>query len=373
MSMNNRDNPRYSQPQDDDLYRETLRNGILLYNDPTRYGIDTAEHGVSMINWVRQKLSDITLSAPPRALPYSKPMSKVHLNYRRDPRLPDSLAGSISMGIVNEYKRKKGIGRTRNNDPTTLAPSILTPGRQRTVVKTKDPIPARKNDCSGRDEPDREWESRYWSYKEKPDPRGHSDEDKDHCKPGRRNRPGSPGGSGGPGGHGSPGGSKGPGSPGRSGDRGSPRRSERRGRSGSPGGLGLGSNGHGGCRHRNHRRHSPSSSPDEWDRGIKMKHPELYDSELDIELFNNWVHSVTNYADIMRICEHTMIHMISECVTGMAKTFYLKHVTNRADKWTYATLFPAMFNYCFPKDFMKHLRAKWSSFTQDNLCVREYI
>ena len=146
MSVNNRGGSQYAQPQDDDPYRETLRNEVLSYNNPARYGIDTAEYGISTINRVRQKLSDITSSAPPRAPPNSKPMSEVHLNYRRDPRLLDGLAGSISMGIVNEYERKKGIGRTRDNDPTTPAPSISTPGRQRTVVKTKDPIPARQND-----------------------------------------------------------------------------------------------------------------------------------------------------------------------------------------------------------------------------------
>ena len=104
-----------------------------------------------------------------------------------------------------------------------------------------------------------------------------------------------------------------------------------------------------------------------------MKHPEPYDGEPDIELFDNWVHSVTNYADVMRIRERTMIRMMSEYVTGTAKTFYLKHVANRADEWMYATLFLAIFDYCFPKDFMKRLRAKWSNFTQDNLRVREYV
>ena len=104
-----------------------------------------------------------------------------------------------------------------------------------------------------------------------------------------------------------------------------------------------------------------------------MKHPEPYNSKPDIEVFDNWVHSVTNYADVMRIHECTMIRMMSKYVTETAKMFYLKHVANRADEWTYTTLFPAIFDYCFPKDFMKRLRAKWSKFTQDNLHMREYV
>ena len=94
-----------------------------------------------------------------------------------------------------------------------------------------------------------------------------------------------------------------------------------------------------------------------------MKHPEPYDGEPDIEVFDNWVHSITNYADVMKIRERTMIRMMSKYITETAKTFYLKHIANRADEWTYATLFLAMFDYCFPKDFMKRLHAKWSSFT----------
>ena len=38
-----------------------------------------------------------------------------------------------------------------------------------------------------------------------------------------------------------------------------------------------------------------------------MKHPELYNGKLDIETFDNWVHSVTNYADVMKIRKRTMI------------------------------------------------------------------
>lgn len=52
-----------------------------------------------------------------------------------------------------------------------------------------------------------------------------------------------------------------------------------------------------------------------------MKHPKLYDGKQDIEVFDNWVHSVMNYADIMKIRERTMIRMMSEYVTGTAKNF----------------------------------------------------
>ena len=59
-----------------------------------------------------------------------------------------------------------------------------------------------------------------------------------------------------------------------------------------------------------------------------------------------------------------MIKLMSECVSGTAKAFYLKHVTGRVDEWTYETLFRSVFKYCFPKDFMKRLRIKWNNLSQ---------
>lgn len=104
-----------------------------------------------------------------------------------------------------------------------------------------------------------------------------------------------------------------------------------------------------------------------------MKHPEPYDGKQDIEIFDNWVLSVTNYADIMRIRERTMIRMMLEYVTGDAKMFYLKYVAGRADEWNYQTIFPAIFDYCFPKDFMKRLRIKWNNLAQGKRRVRDYL
>ena len=56
-----------------------------------------------------------------------------------------------------------------------------------------------------------------------------------------------------------------------------------------------------------------------------MKHPELYDGKPDIKLFNNWVHSITNYTNIMRIHEHTMI-----CT---------KHTKVKINKWLTVNMF----------------------------------
>ena len=104
-----------------------------------------------------------------------------------------------------------------------------------------------------------------------------------------------------------------------------------------------------------------------------MKHPEIYDGKQDIEAFDNWVYSVTNYADVMRIRERTMIRIMAGYVAGTAKEFYSKYVAGNADDWTFLTIFPAIFDYCFPQDFMKRLRIKWDNTIQGKRRVREYV
>ena len=94
-----------------------------------------------------------------------------------------------------------------------------------------------------------------------------------------------------------------------------------------------------------------------------MKHPEPYDGKADLDVFDGWVHSITNYAEVMKVRETTMIRMMSEYVTGTARIFYLKNVAGRAHKWSFATIFLALFNYCFPKDFIKKLCIKWNNMT----------
>lgn len=67
-----------------------------------------------------------------------------------------------------------------------------------------------------------------------------------------------------------------------------------------------------------------------------------------------------------------MIQMMSEYLLGNVETFYLKYTMGRMDKWTFTTLFSAMFDYCFPKDFMKHLHIKWNNLTQGKKHIQKY-
>ncbi|KAF9641922.1 hypothetical protein BDM02DRAFT_3194260 [Thelephora ganbajun] len=110
--------------------------------------------------------------------------------------------------------------------------------------------------------------------------------------------------------------------------------------------------------------YTSDNDSDEYDRSIKMTPPVPYDSRNDLEYFDNWALSVTNYADVMKIHERTMMKMMSGYVSGQAQTFYNLNVFGRTRQWPYAKFFPALFNYCFPKNIMKQLRTKWDNLSQ---------
>jgi len=108
------------------------------------------------------------------------------------------------------------------------------------------------------------------------------------------------------------------------------------------------------------------------DSGVKMKLPEPYDGKADLDAFDQWTFRVTNYAKVMQVSDKTMIRVMADLVTGKAQGFYMDYVAMRQSRWTLATLFPAMFDYCFPNDIMQRLRKKWDNMTQGKSRVQDY-
>jgi hypothetical protein len=91
------------------------------YYKPKKYSDHWNSH-----NRAINKLSAISASTRPK-ITDSRPMEDVRINYQRDPRMPDGLAGSTSMMLVGQREAdKKGKGRARYDDYQT-APSISTP------------------------------------------------------------------------------------------------------------------------------------------------------------------------------------------------------------------------------------------------------
>ena len=88
---------------------------------------------------------------------------------------------------------------------------------------------------------------------------------------------------------------------------------------------------------------------------IKMKHPAPYNGKANIQVFDHWMTSITNYAKMMKIRERTMIRLMSAYVTGKAGEFYMNRIARRAEDWTYETVFQAIFNHCFPKYVIREL------------------
>jgi len=120
-------------------------------------------------------------------------------------------------------------------------------------------------------------------------------------------------------------------------------------------------------KHRKHRHKKKYR-----DENVKMKLPLPYDGKADLEAFDQWTFSVTNYAKVMRVSDKTMIRVMTDLVSGKAKGFYMDYVAMRQDRWTLATLFPAIFDYCFPNDIMERLRKRWNNMSQGKSRVEDY-
>ena len=103
-----------------------------------------------------------------------------------------------------------------------------------------------------------------------------------------------------------------------------------------------------------------------------MKLPEPYDGKADLDAFDRWTFKVTNYSKVMRISDKTMIRIMADLLTGKAQGFYMDYVAMRQDRWTLATIFPALFDYCFPNDIMQRLRKKWDNMAQGKSRVEDY-
>ena len=104
-----------------------------------------------------------------------------------------------------------------------------------------------------------------------------------------------------------------------------------------------------------------------------MKFPETYDGKADNDVFDEWAYSVVNYAKVMKVQDRTMIRMINNLVLDKVKGFYMIYVANKESEWTLDTIFPTMFDYCFPKNFIRMLRKRWDNLIQGKQRVQDYI
>ena len=257
-------------------------------------------------------------------------MSEISLDYHRE-TMHNFLAGTNGMKMLRNQRhqemRESANSSTRVKRETEEIPRAPNQNREKTMEG-----PSKIPSDGGR-------ESRN-SRSRKKKPHNESDaedEGSDNYKrPPRRPRsPGSPGGSGGD-------------------DPGNPR---------GPWGSG---------RHQSRRPQRDGNESDGWDRNVKMKHPTPYNGKPDIQVFDHWMASITNYAKTMKIREKTMIGMMSAYVTGKAGDFYMNRIAGKADEWTYEEVFQAIFDHCFPKHIIREFREQWAKLTQGKREVREY-
>jgi len=303
----------------------------------------------------------------------TRPMSQVLLKYGKNRIIPDGLAGSISVSLAmqhqkemeaKEARRREKVERAKKSDPlkvplptsptniskpagqNPLSPfdRLRLPRSQEYTTKLFQGLENNINNAAGKNADDGQWppDETTRSNRNHQSPSASSHASKGNKSRKKKKKPSSYGSSNSSDYSTSSFGSSDPSTP-----------------------SSVASTG--GNKKRRKRHHKKYR-----DESVKMKLPAPYNGKADLDAFDQWTFRVTNYAKVMKISDKTMIRVIADLVTDKAQGFYMDYVATRQERWTLASLFPAMFDYCFPNDIMQRLRKKWDNMVQGKGRVQDY-
>ena len=58
------------------------------------------------------------------------------------------------------------------------------------------------------------------------------------------------------------------------------------------------------------------------------------------------------------------LKLVVQFLTGTARKFFMKHIATCQSEWNMASLYEALFDYCFPTDYKATLRLRLEQSTQ---------
>ena len=95
-----------------------------------------------------------------------------------------------------------------------------------------------------------------------------------------------------------------------------------------------------------------------WDKmlkRVKVDAPSQYNGKADLDVFDRWALEVKTWKSLNKLLEKITITLLNKYVTGKASIFYMKYIANNVKQWTLRSVFEALFDYCFLKDFKSNL------------------
>ncbi|KAF9029271.1 hypothetical protein BDZ89DRAFT_884136, partial [Hymenopellis radicata] len=100
--------------------------------------------------------------------------------------------------------------------------------------------------------------------------------------------------------------------------------------------------------------------------------PKSYDGAPDVHLVSRFISECEVYLEMLNDKKSRDVLNVSRYLEGKARRYYDRVVQREYWRWELTDFFRAMFNYCFPKDFLTDVRSKIDGCYQGSRTVRDY-
>ncbi|RDX43295.1 hypothetical protein OH76DRAFT_1458450 [Lentinus brumalis] len=98
-------------------------------------------------------------------------------------------------------------------------------------------------------------------------------------------------------------------------------------------------------------------------QGVKTKPPCCWKSAPDLDVFDQWTYEIDTWGELLGLSDRLMLKLVVQ--------FMSDKPTTRQEEWTMKDLYEALFDYCFPSDYKRRLRARLEAATQGRSRIQQ--
>jgi hypothetical protein len=106
---------------------------------------------------------------------------------------------------------------------------------------------------------------------------------------------------------------------------------------------------------------------------VKIEPPITYDGTPDFDMFEQWVYSINHWFSVTDFPELMRVPHLQNFLSGKANQWFMSFVAPDPTAFTVESLGKDLFNYCFPPQFRRLARQKFSNLTQGDQTLRKFI
>ena len=107
--------------------------------------------------------------------------------------------------------------------------------------------------------------------------------------------------------------------------------------------------------------------------GVRIKPPFSWNGTPDLDLFDQWTYEVNTWRELYGLSDKLALKLVVQFLSGTAGKFFMKHVATCQSEWNMASLYEALFDYCFPTDYKAQLRLRLERASQGKTKVRDFV